>query len=83
MIIKRPVTPILAEPGVPIPAYAATGGRKRKYPISTMAVGDSFPVSGAELSSVRALVSVEKRNNPGKDFYTAEHEGAWRCWRTK
>lgn len=53
--------------GIPIPAINRQGaGRRRKYPIETMEVGDQLFIPGRSSRSVSAYISRISKDVPGK-----------------
>jgi hypothetical protein len=68
---------------IAIPTIAGRG-RKRKYPLDAMEVGQSFLVVD-NVSAVRASIANFKKTNEGlhKDFTVRRlTDGTVRCWRT-
>lgn len=73
------------ENGVAIPVISGRG-RKRKYPLEAMTVGQSFSVHVDSMTNLRAAVSNFKKSNEGldKDFTVRNMgDGTARVWRTK
>ncbi len=66
--------------GVPLPEINRTPkGARRKYPISTMDVGDMFFVEGRSSKSVSAYISRISKGVPGK--FSARH--CWMRWQKR
>ena len=79
-ITKNSVGPI--ESHVPIPRMAK-GGRKIKYPVADLEVGDSFSVPIGMIGSLRSVVSRYAYNNPKRKFTTRTEGDRVRVWRIK
>jgi hypothetical protein len=76
-------------PNVPLPRDVSSGGahrsggRKPKYPLADMQIGDSFVVNDGETFSVRACIQTFRANNRGREFVTRRlGDGKTRVWRT-
>lgn len=68
------------EKGVPLPPKGRGPGRKTKYPLMTMEVGDSFKVPLSKMKAARVVVSKTQRSTDRK-FATrilADGFGVWR-----
>jgi len=87
---KPPNEPSAVESGVPIPEKKSTiNGKPRRYPFSTMEVGDSFfvkQVKGYPMTSLHRNVSgqASRRAAAHEDekYTTRQVEGGVRVWRT-
>lgn len=75
------MTLIKAEPGFPMPEKQRGGNIK--YPLATMAVGESFHVPKDKISTVRNSVSVYQKRNieTARKFSIRRYEMDYRCWR--
>ena len=80
-ITKNSVGPI--ESHVPIPLKSSKGGRKIKYPVADLEVGDSFTVPIGMIGSLRSVVSRYAYNNPKRKFTTRTEGDRVRVWRIK
>ncbi len=70
------------EKGIPIPAHNGDG--TRKYPFSSMEVGDSFLLNGQNPTSVSgAAISFGKAYNRNQKFSVRKTPDGYRCWRVK
>lgn len=76
-------------PNVPLPQDSSrynaprSRGRKPKYPLADMQIGDSFVVNDAETLSVRGCIQDFRSNNRGREFATRRlGDGTTRIWRT-
>lgn len=80
------------EKGIPIPAIERVE-RKRKYPLDTMAIGESFFVPGTKASSMHACITrfhkatKGKKDQGSKKFcvrtVTEDGVAGARVWRTE
>ncbi len=82
------MTEIKIEANIPLPAGFEPGARHRKYPYSTMAVGESFlyPLHANGITYTQANAAGAARRHLGKTFVTRivveNGERVVRVWRT-
>lgn len=57
-------------------------GKRSKYPLAEMKVGDSFAFPRNQIVAVRSVIALHQRSNPGVKFsaLTANRDKG-RCWR--
>lgn len=66
---------------VPIPASAGKRGRKRKYAIDKLAIGQSLEVAAEDSERLRASAQAFIKKNPSVRFTTRKENGICRIWR--
>lgn len=71
------LNPFSIDKGIPLPAKT---GASDKYPFKRMEAGDSFSVSEADFSKVRAAISYAQRAT-GYRFSLRRLPHENRCWR--
>lgn len=69
----------LIESGVPIPGGSGTG-RKIKYPLDRLLVGQSFTVPSTQAGSLSSCASLYGKKS-GRVFTTRTEDGLTRIWR--
>lgn len=73
---------IEAVAGIPIPINGNTGKKRSpKYPVETMAVGESFPYAGKYRTGASGAAAEANKELSPRRFKAGFHEGKLRIWR--